>query len=127
MLSPFPIVLVPSSVADRCCRLTNESAVKRSDEAIEEAMTSVDGALAVVSLQKEILEGVKGGLERSMSAQQMGARIAAEKKVAKDVLTGDKQNALKVRGGSTTMGKQRAESAAMEMAKGTFTMPVSER
>jgi hypothetical protein len=120
-------VLVPSSVADRCCRLANESAVKRSEEAVEEAMTSVDGALAVVSLQKEILEGVRDGLERSMSAQQMGARVAAEKKVAKDVLTGNKQNALKVRGSSTTTGKQRAESAALEMAKGTFTMPVSER
>jgi hypothetical protein len=126
-LFPLSIVLVPSSIADYDFRLTTESAVKRSDEIIEETLTTVDGALAVVSLQKGILEGVKGGLERSMSAQQMGSRIAAEKKVAKDALAGDQQKALKVRGDSTIAGKKRAENAAMEMAKGTFPMPVSER
>jgi len=90
-------------------------------------MTAVDAALAVVDLQKVILEGVKGNLERSMAAQQTGSRITAEKKVAKDYLTGEREKALKVRGDSTTAAKKRAESSALEMAKGTFTMPVSER
>lgn len=90
-------------------------------------MAAVDAALVVVNHQKEILAGVKGGLERSMSAQQMGSRIAAEKKVAKEYLAGDKQKALKVSGDTTTWGKARAESSALEMAKGTFTQPVSER
>jgi hypothetical protein len=83
-------------------------------------MTAIEGALAVVNLQRELLKGAKGGLERSMSAQQMGSRIAAENREAKEYLTGEKIKALKVRKGTTTAGKARAESSALEMAKGTF-------
>jgi hypothetical protein len=79
-------------------------------------MTAIEGALAVVNLQRELLKGAKGGLERSMSAQQMGSRIAAENREAKEYLTGEKTKALKVRKGTTTAGK----SSALEMAKGTF-------
>lgn len=73
-----------------------------------------------MDLQKEILEGIKDGLVRNMSAQQMAARVAAEKKEAREYLIGEKENALKVRKGTTTAGKARAESSALEMAKGTF-------
>jgi hypothetical protein len=83
-------------------------------------LNAIEGALAVVDLQKEILEGIKDGLVRNMSAQQMAARVAAEKKEAREYLIGEKENALKVRKGTTTAGKARAESSALEMAKGTL-------
>jgi len=35
-------------------------------------------------------------------------------------LTGEKEKALKVRKGTATAGKTRAESSALEMAKGTL-------
>jgi hypothetical protein len=83
-------------------------------------MTAVEGALAVVNLNKELLEGIKDGLERNMSAQQRILRAAAEKKEAMDYLTSEKEKALNVRKSTTTAGKTRAESSALEMAKGTF-------
>ena len=89
-------------------------------------MGAVDAALVVVNHQKDVLEGIKGGLGRTMSAQQMATRIAAEKVLAKDYLSGEKKEALKVSGDTTTWGKRRAESSALEMAKG-FSQPVSER
>ena len=83
-------------------------------------MNEIEGALAVVSLKKAILEGFKDGLERSTSAQEIEARRAAEKKEAMAYLTGEKEKALKVRKGTNTAGKTRAESSALEMAKGTL-------
>lgn len=83
-------------------------------------MTAVEGALAVMDLNREILKGVMDGLERNMSPQQKAARAAAEKKEAMDYLTGEKEKALNVRKRTTTMGKARAESSALEMVKGTF-------
>ena len=83
-------------------------------------MNEIEGALAVMSLKREILEGFKDGLERNMSAQEIEARRAAEKKEAMAYLTGEKEKALKVRKGTTTAGKTRAESSALEMAKGTL-------
>ena len=83
-------------------------------------MSAVEGALAVVNLKKEILEGLKDGMERNMSAQQKGARAATERKEAMSYLSGEKEKALKVHKGTTTAGMARAESSALEMAKGTF-------
>ena len=83
-------------------------------------MYEIEGALAVMSLKREILEGFKDGLERSMSAQEIEVRRAAEKKEAMAYLTGEKEKALRVRKETTTAGKARAESSALEMAKGTF-------
>lgn len=89
-------------------------------------MGAIDAALAVVNHQKDVLEGIKGGLGRTMSAQQMATRIAGERVLAKEYLSGEKEEALKVSGDTTTWGKRRAESSALEMAKG-FSQPVSER
>lgn len=83
-------------------------------------MTAVEGAMAAIDLNKEILKGVMDNLERNMPPQQKVARAAAEKKVAMDYLTGEKVRALNVRKRTTTTGKARAESSALEMAKGTF-------
>jgi hypothetical protein len=47
-------------------------------------------------------------------------RMAAERKEAGEYLTGEKEKALNVRKGTTTTGKARAESSALEMAKGTL-------
>ncbi|GAB7326784.1 hypothetical protein MBLNU13_g10726t2 [Cladosporium sp. NU13] len=98
----------------------SENAINRHQEINEEDMTAVEGALAVVNLKKEILEGLKDGMERNMSAQQKGARTAAEKKEAMAFLTGEKEKALRVHKGTHTAGMVRAESSALEMAKGTF-------
>lgn len=76
--------------------------------------------MAVTDLRKALLEGYKDGLVRNMSAHQMALRTAAEKKEAKEYLTGEKEKALKVHKGTTTAGKGRAESSALEMAKGTL-------
>lgn len=57
---------------------------------------------------------------RKMSAHQMALRMAAEKKEAREYLNGEKEKALNVRKGTTTAGKARAESSALEMAKGTL-------
>lgn len=100
--------------------MASENAISRHQETNEEDMTAIEGALAVVSLKKEILQGLKDGMERNMSAQQKGARAAAEKKEAMAYLTGEKEKALRVRKETTTAGKARAESSALEMAKGTF-------
>lgn len=83
-------------------------------------MTAVQGAMAAIDLNKEILKGVMDNLERNMSPEQKAARAAAEKKQAMDYLTGEKVKALNVRKRTTTTGKARAESSALEMAKGTF-------
>jgi hypothetical protein len=76
--------------------------------------------MAVMDLKKEILKGYKDGLVRNMSAHQMTLRMAAERKEAGEYLTGEKEKALNVRKGTTTTGKARAESSALEMAKGTL-------
>jgi hypothetical protein len=73
-----------------------------------------------MDLKKEILKGYKDGLVRNMSAHQMALRMAAEKKEAREYLNGEKEKALNVRKGTTAAGKARAESSALEMAKGTL-------
>lgn len=50
----------------------------------------------------------------------MALRMAAEKKEAREYLNGEKEKALNVRKGTTAAGKARAESSALEMAKGTL-------
>ena len=89
-------------------------------------MGAIDAALAVVNHQKDVLEGIKGVLGRTMSAQQMATRITGERVLAKEYLSGEKEEALKVSGDTTNWGKRRVESSALEMAKG-FSQPVSER
>jgi hypothetical protein len=121
------ILPVSFSVANRKCRLANENVVKRAEASTKQAISAVEAALDVVKHQKEILEGAKSSLERSMSAGKMGSQITAEKEVAREALAGEKKKALTVSGDTTTWGKRRAESSALEMAKGAFTMPVSER
>ena len=101
-------------------RLASESTAERSKESVEDEISGVENALAEINLKKVILEGYKDGLERRLSAEQMGSRIAAEKEEAKEYLAAEKVKALKVRGGSSSVGKARAESSALEMAKGTF-------
>jgi hypothetical protein len=83
-------------------------------------LNAVERALAVTDLRKALLEGYKDGLVRNMSAHQMVLRMAAEKKEVREYLTGEKEKALNVRKGTTAAGKARAESSALEMAKGTF-------
>jgi hypothetical protein len=99
--------------------------VKRAEASTQQATNAVNAALDVVNHQKEILDGAKSSLERSMSAGKMGSHIALEKEVAREALAGEKKKALTVSGDTT--GTHRAESSALEMAKGVSTMPVSER
>jgi hypothetical protein len=118
---------VSFSIANHSCRLAEENVVKRAEASTQQATNAINAALDVVNHQKEILEGAKSSLERSMSAGKISSRIAAEKEVAREALAGEKKKALTVSGDTTTWGQRRAESSALEMAKGAFTMPVSER
>jgi hypothetical protein len=94
--------------------------VERGNTMAEEAIHAVDTALGV-------LEGIKADLQHSMAGQKTGSRLAAERRVAREALTGEKEKAAKVSGDTATMGKARAESSALEMAKGTFIQLASER
>lgn len=83
-------------------------------------MHAVDTALGV-------LEGIKEDLRHSIVGQKTCSHIAAERRVAREALSCEKEKAAKASGDTTTVVKARAESSALEMAKGTFIQPVSER
>lgn len=88
-------------------------------------MATLEAAMEIVRRQNEVFEGVRGLFKGGMSAQGMGARMAAENEFALKAIEENTEEAIKQ--AAIDARNRRAEHAAMEMAKGTFTQPVSER
>lgn len=93
----------------------------------QQAVREVDDAIKTLQMYRGILEEAKDCLTSGMTAQGVGLKMAKEKEEAKMRLEGNRVDSLKLSGDVTTFGKRRAENAALEFAKGGFTMPVSER
>lgn len=87
-------------------------------------MATLEAAMEIVRGQNEIFEGVRG-LFKGGSAQKMGTRMVAENEFALKAIEENTEEAIKQ--AVIDAQNRRAEHAAMEMAKGTFTQPVSER
>lgn len=80
-----------------------------------------------MEMHRTTLEVAKMLLQTGMSAEEVGAAMEKDSKVAKEHLSGEKVKSLHVSGESAGFGKPCAERAAMEFAKGTFTQPASQR
>lgn len=119
-------MLVSAEIANSNCSKASEKAgkLKLGDQ---QAVKEVDDAIKTLQMYRGLMEEAKDCLKFGMTAQEVGLKMAKEKEEAKVRLEGNKSESLKLSGDVTTFGKRRAESAALEFAKGGFTMPVSER
>lgn len=119
-------MLVSAGITDSNRSKASEKAgkLKLGDK---QAVKEIDDAIKTLQMYRALLEEAKDCLNSGMTAQEVGNKMAKEKEEAKVRLAGNKVDSLMLSGDVTTFGKRRAESAALEFAKGGFTMPVSER